>query len=681
MNLQLICRTIRSASACAGPTPLASTQASGLGLACLMAGLLLLASCAKEGTPPLTMNPHEDKRAPDARVLAAAGSHTEPATAAGLAPVLNGPAGDISSYALAKPPAAKEKPVPQQPSQVSAGPVRVVDVELQDVKQTMATVLIKSDRPILNYKSFTLSNPHRIVIDIEEAIDALPGRVKSLAGGPIKKIRFSQFRKRPVGITRVVLVLSSKLPYLPYLPYRIQATSGPLKIVVGEMVTKVTARSLLAAEISRAAVPPAVRAPVQQRMQTLPGLSKRISIDLRQIDILAVMKFLGEEGDLNIATGKNVGGRVRLFLKSVTIRDVLDIVALTYELAYVVQNGIIHVMTEADYQRLFGASFADQRQIKRLQLKHADPASVAALLGNMKSSVGRVIADATTRTIVLIDVPEKLEHMVAAAEAMDQATRMETQVFELRYAKAEEVAPEVEKVITPNLGAVRLDKRSNTLVVTDLPSNMLEVKKVIKAFDRKTREVIIEAMIIEVRLDDKFQYGINWERVFKGFKNLTIEGTFPIAPALSTSGKLTIGTLSNDNFTQVIEFLETVGASNVLSKPVIAVIENEEASILVGTREAFVTSVATQSQASTTTSEDITFIDVGVQLKVTPSINQDGYVTMKIKPEVSSVSRTLTTALGNEIPIVATSTAETTVMVNAGGHLQLDAHVYERYVL
>ncbi len=378
------------------------------------------------------------------------------------------------------------------------------------------------------------------------------------------------------------------------------------------------------------------------------------------------MKFLAEEGDLNIATGKNVGGRVRLFLKNVTIRDVLDIVALTYELAYVVQNGIIHVMTEADYQRLFGASFADQRQIRRLQLKHGDPTNVAALLGNMKSAVGRVIADAKTRTIVLIDVPEKLEQMVAAAEGMDKATQMETQVFELRYAKAEEVAPEVEKVITPEIGAVRLDKRSNTLVVTDLLPNMPEVKRVIEAFDRKTREVIIEAMIIEVRLDDKFQYGINWEKIFKGFKDLTIEGTFPITPALSTSGKLTVGTLAKDNFTTVIEFLETVGTSKVLSKPRIAVIENEEASILVGTREAFVTSVATQSQASTTTSEDITFIDVGVQLKVTPSINQDGYVTMKIKPEVSSVSSTLTTALGNQIPIVATSTAETTVMVKDG---------------
>jgi len=51
---------------------------------------------------------------------------------------------------------------------------------------------------------------------------------------------------------------------------------------------------------------------------------------------------------------------------------------------------------------------------------------------------------------------------------------------------------------------------------------------------------------------------------------------------------------------------------------------------------------------------------------VTPTINQEGFVTMKIKPEVSSVTRTLTTASGNQIPIVQTSTAETTIMVKDG---------------
>lgn len=646
----------------------------GPGITGLITGLLLLTSCASEGIPHLAKNPLEDHEAPEMQEVATTRIATEPEVpppkvastpATKAVPVLNGHASDLRSYPLAKPQPAKEKPVFQQPSVMSAGPIRVVDVELQDVKQTVATVLIKSDRPILDYKSFTLSDPPRIVIDIQEAIDILPRRVKGLTRGPIAKIRFSQFRRRPVEIVRVVLVLSSKLPYLPHLPYRIQTAPGPMTIVVGEAVSKVASAPLIAAEAPEAPPSP-VKVPVRRRLQALPGLSKRISVDLRQIDILAVMKFLAGEGDLNIATGKNVGGRVRLFLKDVTIRDVLDIIALTYELAYVVQNNIIHVMTEADYQRLFGASFADQRQIKRLQLKYGDPTSVAALLGNMKSEVGRVIADAQTRTIVLIDVPEKLEQMVAAAESMDRATRMHTEVYELRYGKAEDVAAEVEKVITPQIGTVRLDKRTNTLVVNDLLPNMPEVKRVIEAFDRKTREVIIEAMILQVRLDDEFQAGVDWERLFKDIKELNLKGTFPISPALSTSGKLTVGTLATDNFTVVLEALQAVGTSNVLSKPRIAVVENEEAQILVGTREALVTSKVTQTQQADTTSEEITFVDVGVQLKVIPSINQDGYVTMKIKPGVSSVTRTLTTASGNQIPIVETSSAETTVLVKDG---------------
>ncbi|MFB3069040.1 MAG: type II secretion system protein GspD [Acidobacteriota bacterium] len=127
-----------------------------------------------------------------------------------------------------------------------------------------------------------------------------------------------------------------------------------------------------------------------------------------------------------------------------------------------------------------------------------------------------------------------------------------------------------------------------------------------------------------------------------------------------------VGTLADDNFTAVIQLLQTVGTTDVLSTPRISVVENEEAKILVGTREAFITSVVTQTQQAATTSEEVTFIDVGVSLTVTPTINQEGFVTMKIKPEVSSVTRTLTTASGNEIPIVQTSTAETTVMVKDG---------------
>jgi len=409
---------------------------------------------------------------------------------------------------------------------------------------------------------------------------------------------------------------------------------------------------------------PAIKAP--EKSASLPGLAKRITLDLRQMDILAVLKFLSEQGDFNVVPGKNVGGRVTLAVKDITIQDAFDIIALTNELAYVVQNRVVHVMTEADYQRLFGAAFADQRELKTLYLQHADATTVATVLGNMKSTVGRVVADPQTRTVILIDVPDKLGQMVAAAEGMDRVAELQTQAFELRYAKAADVKPEVEKALTPKLGAVRLDKRTNTLVVTDLVSQMQDIRRVISAFDRKTREVVIQARIMEVRLDDRLQVGVDWEALFKTVVDVRVTQFFPIVPAPGASGKLTLGTFSSDKFRSVLELLQSVGKTNILSTPHIAVVENEEAKIIVGTREAYVTSAVTQTASASTTAEQVTFVDVGLQLKVLPTINEEGFVSMKIKPEVTSVTRQLTTAAGNNIPIIDTSSAETSVMVKDG---------------
>ncbi len=415
---------------------------------------------------------------------------------------------------------------------------------------------------------------------------------------------------------------------------------------------------------------PGAPTPPLKEIGPLPGLSKKITVDFRQIDVLEALRFLAEQGVLNIVPTKNVGGRVTLALTDVSIKDVLDVTMLTNDLSYIQKGKIIQVMTAAEYEKLFGESFADLRQVREIRLNYASATDVGAILGNIKSTVGKVISDPTTGTLILVDVPEKLEQMADTARGMDRAAQpQETQVFELRYAKADSIKDEVAKILTPKVGTMRVDKRTNTLAITDLPLRMREVRRVIEVFDRKTRQVLIEAKVIQVNLGNKLQVGVNWEAVFKGIKGMNVVGTFPIVPPVSASGKITFGTLAKDSFTTVLEMLQTIGTTDILSTPQISVVENEEAKILVGTREAFVTSVVTQTAQASTTAEQLTFVDVGIQLKVVPVINQDGFVTMRIKPEVSNVTRTLTTALGNQVPIVETATAETTVMVKDGNTL------------
>jgi general secretion pathway protein D len=107
--------------------------------------------------------------------------------------------------------------------------------------------------------------------------------------------------------------------------------------------------------------------------------------------------------------------------------------------------------------------------------------------------------------------------------------------------------------------------------------------------------------------------------------------------------------------------------TNILSSPRITALNNEEAKILVGSTEPYVTTTTTTpATGAVTTAESVNFIDVGVKLFVTPVIHDDDYITMKIKPEVSSVTRFVTTGNKNTIPVVETSEAETTVMVKNG---------------
>jgi type II secretory pathway component GspD/PulD (secretin) len=148
-------------------------------------------------------------------------------------------------------------------------------------------------------------------------------------------------------------------------------------------------------------------------------------------------------------------------------------------------------------------------------------------------------------------------------------------------------------------------------------------------------------------------------------------GAYPTSVSSSTKtlpGEMHVGMINNkQDFDVLIKYLQTLGRTQILSNPKLAVINNQEARIHVGEKQAYMTTTTTTGTGGITTiAEEVTFVDVGIQISVTPTINDDGYVTMKIKPEVSSVVSTLTTPSGNKIPIIDSSMAETTVMIKDG---------------
>lgn len=406
---------------------------------------------------------------------------------------------------------------------------------------------------------------------------------------------------------------------------------------------------------------------VCQAQEIITQAQEKISFDIKGMDIVDVLKTLSSRSGLNIVVGKNVVGKVTLFLKDVDIWDAFEIILSANDLAYEEKNSIINVMTQRDYELKYGERQEDKKKMENIKLKFAKAADLARSLSQIKSAVGKVIVDEGSNTIVLIDSPEKLKDMQEFVQKTDLP--LKTQIFSLNYAQADKVSAKLQDELTKGVGLLKIDERTNKIAVTDYPEKLEAVSRLISAFDERTFQVLIDSQIIELKPSRKLETGVDWD--------YWIDKNFRLAVSLPTSGsanKLSVGTAAAGNLVSekgeykgIIDLLRTLGDTKILSSPRIISLNNQEAKILVGTKEAYAQqTTVTGEGGAITTSETINFVDVGIKLYVTPTVNREGFITMKIKPEISSVGSEHVTAKGERVPIISTSEAETSVMVKDG---------------
>ncbi|MDD2752233.1 MAG: secretin N-terminal domain-containing protein [Candidatus Omnitrophica bacterium] len=393
----------------------------------------------------------------------------------------------------------------------------------------------------------------------------------------------------------------------------------------------------------------------------------KISLDLKGMDVVDVLKMLATRAGMNIVIGKNVSGKVTIYLKDVDVKDAFEIVVLSSDLAYDRKGGIVNVMSQRDYELLYGERYQDKKQAKIIQLKYAKAADLSKALNQIKTNIGKIVIDEATNTVVLVDAPETLQQMEEFIQKTDLP--METKVFNLDYAQAEKINTKLQEVITKGVGSIKFDERTNKLVVKDYPDKLNDISKIVTAFDEKTPQVLIDAQIISVAPTDTFHMGVNWDYWIK--KYFEFRSALPI----DTDSTLFLGTVQSGTpdapgkYKAVIDVLRTIGDTKNLSSPRVMVLNNQEAKIHVGVKQAYITSTTSQGgSGNTVTSQTVNFVDTGITLSVTPTINKDNFITMKIKPEISDATATDILSEGQKttIPIVTSSDAETTLMVKDG---------------
>ena len=241
-------------------------------------------------------------------------------------------------------------------------------------------------------------------------------------------------------------------------------------------------------------------------------------------------------------------------------------------------------------------------------------------------------------------------------------------------------------------GQIQADAATNSLIITAPEPQYRQLRAVIDSLDQRRAQVMVESLIVEVDSAKESQFGIQWQNLVGGANSTVgILGTnFATTNLLNLAingadGKvlpgqgLNVGTARNVNgkyiMTSLANFLQTNGGSNILSRPSLLTLDNEEAKIVVGQNVPFVTGQYTNNNSSNGAVNPFQTVerkDVGLTLKVKPQISDTGMVKLTIFQEVSSVdtSKKLTDGLiTNKRSIESNILVEDGTVVVLGGLL------------
>lgn len=227
--------------------------------------------------------------------------------------------------------------------------------------------------------------------------------------------------------------------------------------------------------------------------------------------------------------------------------------------------------------------------------------------------------------------------------------------FNVQYTDADLV----EESLGPYLseyGTVTALPESKMVVIEDQPAFMTRMSRLLRELDRRPQQILIEAKILEITLADEDAYGIDWQKFFQG-EGGTGDGTFGTrglsGPGSSASSGFFFEYLTPD-YEVRLDALEIRGRLRTLSTPKLLALEHEEASVIIGDRRGYqVTTTINQ-----VTSQTIEFLESGVILRVTPSVDQDGQIMLEVHPEVSNG-----TVDANGIPSQTTTELTTRLLV------------------
>jgi len=281
---------------------------------------------------------------------------------------------------------------------------------------------------------------------------------------------------------------------------------------------------------------------------------------------------------------------------------------------------------------------------------------------------------------------------IQSRTALD-AEPVEVRVTALRYAKADDLKAVLAPMLTPQ-GKILVDSRVNTLILSDVPSNLTKLQMLVETLDTQTPQVQIEAKFVERTRNPKKDLGVNWSQSLLNHQ-IGLRRSDPSSPIQTPIAGATGGNPSPLEFAKnlgggpwtfpttifdageaqvVFSFLAQDTDTELLANPRVVTTDNGNAKIAIST-EYPIPQFQYNSTIGALQISGFTYKDIGIILTVTPRINKDEFITLEVTPEASSQNGFATLGSGGgssvQIPIVDTRNAKTTVLIKSGHTLAI----------
>ena len=396
------------------------------------------------------------------------------------------------------------------------------------------------------------------------------------------------------------------------------------------------------------------------------GAEPRFSLTVNNAKASEVFMGMVTGTPYSMLVHPDVTGTLTLNLKNVTVPEAMEAVRALYGYEYEVQGKRIIVPSPAMQTRIY--------HLNALAMQRKGMSDMRVVSGSVSTSGGESSSGSTSKSL----------------ETSSVQTSTDSNYWE-------EIGTAL-KTLVGEAGSVVVSAQSGLVIVKAAPASLYMVEKYLRASELvSARQVMLEAKILEVQLNDGFQSGINWATLQQsgklkiGVNGLNPDGTPPInlggtleqmlgGLIPGPTGSL-FGLAFNDgDFGAVINLIKSQGTVHVLSSPRIATINNQKAVLKVGTDDFFVTEVTGGTAAAVGVPATPPTVVVqpffsGIALDVTPQIDNKDNITLHVRPSVSSVKeKQKQISLGDlgtyVLPLASSSISETDSVVRLkDGHI------------